>query len=145
MRVRAEDGDTVFAAREHVGCARSACHVTRTGNGHAAIRSLGAAQAKFGNRAALCGSDHARRLGGNKRLEADGIEQCCLEQLAFKRGAGHAHHGLARKHEVALGHSVDIDVSAKFPQVLEERRIEHAPARRRGKRCQIVDVLVGEA
>ena len=95
--------------------------------------------------AALCGSDHARRLGGYKRLEADGVEQRGLEQLAFKGGAGHAHHGLARKHEVTLGHSVDIDVSAKFPQVLEERTVEHAPACRRGKRRQVIDVLVGEA
>ena len=132
--MRAKNRDAVFATRKHVGCACGARHVARTGNGHAAIGALGATQAKLGHGATLCSGDHTRGLCGRECLEADRVEQRRLKQLALKGGSGHTHHGLARKHEVALGNRIDIHVGAKSPQVLEKRRVEHTSARRRKKR-----------
>ena len=113
MRMRAKDGNAVAASGKHVGRRRAARHVARARNGQAAIGTLGATQAELGNGATIGGQYHARRLGGNKRLEADDVEQCGLEQLALQRRAGDAHHGLARKHELALRHGVNVHVRAE--------------------------------
>ena len=145
MRVRAKDGDAVFAARKHVGCACGARHVARAGNSHTAVGTLGTAQTKLSHGTPLSSSDHTRGLCGRKRLEADRVEQRRLKQLALKGRSGHTHHGFARKHEVALGNRIDIHVGAKSPQVLEKRRVEHTSARGRKKRRQVVDILIGKA
>ena len=84
---------------------------------------------------------HARRLGGDKRLEADDVEQRRLEQLALQRGAGDAHHGLARKDELALGHGVDVYMRTKIAQIVEECGLKHRAAGRGLKRGEVVDIL----
>ena len=60
-------------------------------------------------------------------LEADDVEQRRLEQLALQRGAGDAHHGLARKDELALGDGVDVYMRTKIAQVVEESSLNIAP------------------
>ena len=111
--MRAKDGNTVAAAGEHIGRRGAAGNVARACNGQAAIGTLGSAQAKLRHGATVGGEHHARRLGGDKRLEPDDVEQRRLEQLALQRGAGDAHHGLARKDELALGHGVDVYMRTK--------------------------------
>ena len=130
VRMCAKNGNAVAAPGKHVRRRRAARHVARARNSQAAIGTLGAAQAKLGDGTTIGGQYHARRLGGNKRLEADDVEQRGLEQLALQRRAGDAHHGLARKHELALGHGVDIHVRAEVAQVVEECRLKHRAAGR---------------
>ena len=130
VRMRAKDGNTVAAAGKHVGRGRAASHVACARNGHAAIGTLSATQAKLRNGTAVGRQHHARRLGGDERLEADDVEQRRLEHLALQRRAGHTHHGLARKDELALGHGVDVHVRTKIAQVVEECRLEHRTAGR---------------
>ena len=125
VRMRAKDGNTVTAPGKHVGRGRAAGHVARARNSQAAIGTLSATQAKLGDGATIGRQYHARRLGGNKRLEADDVEQRGLEKLTLQRRAGDAHHGLARKHELALGHSVNVHVRAEVAQVVEECRLKH--------------------
>ena len=130
MRMRAKDGNAVAATGEHVGRRRAARHVARARDGQAAIGTLGTAQAKLGHGTAVRRQHHARRLGGDKCLEADDVEQRGLEQLALQRRAGDAHHGLARKDELALGHGVNVHVRTEVAQVVEECRLEHRAAGR---------------
>ena len=141
VRMRAKDGNTVAAAGEHIGRRGAASNVARACNGQAAIGALGSAQAKLRHGATVGGEHHARRLGGDKRLEPDDVEQCRLEQLALQRGAGDAHHGLARKDELALGHGIDVYMRTKIAQVVEESRLEHRAAGRGLERGEVVDVL----
>ena len=77
-------GNTIAAAGEHIGRRGAAGNVARARNGQAAIGTLGAAQAKLRHGATVGGEHHARRLGGDKRLEADDVEQRRLEQLALR-------------------------------------------------------------
>ena len=130
VRMRAKDGNTVAAAGEHIGRRGAAGNVARARDGQPAIGTLGAAQAKLGNGTAVRRQHHARRLGGDKRLEADNVEQRRFEQLALQRGAGDANHGLARKDELALGNGVDVYMRTKIAQVVEECRLEHHAAGR---------------
>ena len=139
--MRAKDGNTVAAAGEHIGRRGAAGNVARARNGQAAIGTLGSAQAKLRHGATVGGEHHSRRLGGDKRLEPDDVEQRRLEQLALQRGAGDAHHGLARKDELALGHGIDVHVRAEVAQVVEELGLEHRAAGRSRKRREVVDVL----
>ena len=139
--MRAKDGNTVAAAGEHIGRRGAAGNVARARNGQAAIGTLGSAQAKLRHGATVGGEHHARRLGGDKRLEPDDVEQRRLEQLAFQRGTGDAHHGLARKDELALGNGVDVYMRTKIAQVVEESRLEHRAAGRGLERGEVVDVL----
>ena len=141
VRMRAKDGNTVAAAGEHIGRRGAAGNVARTRDGKAAIGTLGAAQAKLRHGATVGGEHHARRLGGDKRLKSDDVEQRRLEQLALQRGASDAHHGLARKDELALGHGVDVYMRTKIAQVIEESRLEHRAAGRGLERGEVVDVL----
>ena len=141
VRMRAKDGNTVAATGEHIGRRRTAGNVARARNGQAAIGALGTAQAKLGNGTAVRRQHHARRLSGDKCLEADDVEQRCLEQLTLQRGAGDAHHGLARKDELALGDGVDIYMRTKIAQVVEESRLEHRAAGRGLERGEVVDIL----
>ena len=130
VRMRAKDGNTVAAAGEHIGRRGAAGNVARARDGQAAIGTLGAAQAKLGNGTAVRRQHHARRLGGDKRLEADDVEQRRLKQLALQRGTGDANHGFARKDELALGDGVDVYMCTKIAQVVEECRLEHRAAGR---------------
>ena len=130
VRMRAKDGNTVAATGEHIGRRGAAGHIACAGDGQTAIGTLGATQAELGNGATIGGQYHARRLGGNKRLEADDVEQRGLEQLTLQRRAGDAHHGLARKHELALGHGVNVHVRTEVAQVVEECRLKHRAAGR---------------
>ena len=139
--MRAKDGNAVAAPGKHVGRRRAARHVARARNGQAAVGTLSAAQAELCHRATIGRQHHARRLGGNERLEADDIEQRGLEQLALQRRTGHTHHGLARKDELALGHGIDVHVRAEVAQVVEELGLEHRAAGRSRKRREVVDVL----
>ena len=141
VRMRAKDGNTVAAPGEHIGRRGTAGNVARAGDGQAAIGTLGAAQAKLGHGTAVRRQHHARRLGGDKRLEADDVEQRRLEQLALQRGAGDAHHGLARKDELALGHGVNVHVRAEVAQVVEECGFKHRTAGGSLKRGEVLDVL----
>ena len=72
--MRAKDGNTVAAPGKHVRRGRAAGNVARARNGQTAIGTLGAAQAKLGHGTAVRCQHHARRLGGDKRLEADDVE-----------------------------------------------------------------------
>lgn len=130
VRMRAKDGNTVAATGEHIGRRGAAGNVARARDGQPAIGTLGAAQAKLGNGTAVRRQHNARRLGGDKRLEANDVEQRGLEQLALQRGAGDANHGLARKDELALGNGVDVYMRTKIAQVVEECRLEHRAAGR---------------
>ena len=130
VRMRAKDGNTVAAAGEHIGRRGAAGNVARARDGQPAIGTLGAAQAKLGNGTAVRRQHHARRLGGDKRLEADDVEQRRFEQLALQRGTGDANHGFARKDELALGDGVDVYMCTKIAQVVEECRLEHRTAGR---------------
>ena len=130
VRMSAKDGNTVAAAGEHIGCRGAAGNVARARDGQPAIGTLGAAQAKLGNGTAVRRQHHARRLGSDKRLEADNVEQRRFEQLALQRGAGDAHHGLARKDELALGHGVNVHMRAEVAQVVEECGLKHRAAGR---------------
>ena len=141
VRVCAKDGDAVTAPCKHVRRGRAAGHIACAGDGQAAIGTLGTAKAKLGDGATIGGQHHARRLGGDERLEADDVEQRGLEQLALQRRAGDAHHGLARKDELALKHGVDIHVRTEVAQVVEECRLKHRAAGRSLERGEIVDVL----
>ena len=141
VRVRAKDGNAVAAPGKHVGRGRAARHVARARNGQTAIGTLGAAQAELGDGATIGRQHHAHRLGGDERLEADDIEQRGLEQLALQRRAGHTHHGLARKDELALGHGIDVHVRTEVAQVIEELGLEHRATGRGLKRREVVDVL----
>ena len=141
MRMRAKDGNTVAAPGKHVGRRGAAGNVARARDGQAAIGTLGAAQAKLGHGVAVRRQHHARRLGGDKCLEADDVEQRGLEQLALQRGAGDAHHGLARIDELALGDGVNVHVCTKIAQVVEESRLEHRAAGRGLERGEVVDIL----
>ena len=141
VRMRAKDGNTVAAAGEHIGRRGAAGNVARARNGQAAIGTLGAAQAKLRHGATVGGEHHARRLGGDKRLEPDDVEQRRLKQLALERRTGDAHHGLARKDELALGDGVDIYMRTKIAQVVEECGLEHRAAGRGLKRGEVVDIL----
>ena len=114
MRMRAKDGNTVAAPGKHIGRRGAAGNVARARDGQAAIGTLGATQAELGDGTAVRRQHHARRLGGNKCLEADDVEQRGLEQLALQCRAGDAHHGLARKDELALGDGVDIHMCTKI-------------------------------
>ena len=128
--MRAKDGNAVAAPGKHVRRRRAARHVARARNSQAAIGTLGTAQAKLGDGATISRQYHARRLGGDERLEADDVEQRGLEQLALQRRAGDAHHGLARKDELALGHGVNVHVRTEVAQVVEECRLKHRAASR---------------
>ena len=141
VRMRAKDGNTVAAAGEHIGRRGAAGNVARARDGQAAIGTLSAAQAKLGNGTAVRRQHHARRLGGDKRLEPNDVEQRRFEQLALQRGTGDANHGLARKDELALGHGVDVYMRTKIAQVVEESRLEHRAAGRGLERGEVVDVL----
>ena len=141
VRMRAKDGNTVAAAGEHIGRRGAAGDVARARNGQAAIGTLGSAQAKLGHGTAVRRQHHARRLGGDKCLEPDDVEQRRLEQLALERRTGDAHHGLAWKDELALGDGVDIYMRTKIAQVVEECGLEHRAAGRGLKRCEVVDIL----
>ena len=141
VRMRAKDGNTVAATGEHIGRRGTAGNVARARNSQAAIGALGAAQAKLGNGTAVRRQHHTRRLGGDKCLEADDVEQRRLEQLALQRRAGDAHHGLARKDELALGDGVDVHMRTKIAQVVEESRLKHRAAGRGLERGEVVDVL----
>jgi len=141
VRVCAKDGNAVAAPGKHVGRRRAAGNVARARNGQAAIGTLCTAQAKLGDGATIGGQHHARRLGGDECLETDDVEQRGLEQLTLQRRAGDAHHGLARKHELALGHGVDIHVRTEVAQVVEECRLKHRAAGRSLERSEVVDVL----
>ena len=141
VRVRAKDGDAVTAPGKHVRRGRTAGNVARARDGQAAIGALGTAQAKLRHGTAVRRQHHARRLGGDKCLEADDVQQRRLEQLALQRGAGDAHHGLARKHELALGHGVNVHVRTEVAQVVEECRLKHRAAGRSLERGEVVDVL----
>ena len=139
--MRAKDGNTVAAPGKHVGRRGAAGNVARARDGQAAIGTLGAAQTKLGHGAAVRRQHHARRLGGDKCLEANDVEQRGLEQLALQRRAGDAHHGLARIDELALGDGIDIHVCTKIVQVVEESGLEHRAAGRGLKRGEVVDIL----
>lgn len=139
--MRAKDGDAVTASGKHIGRRGTAGNVARARNGQTAIGTLGSAQAKLGHGAAVGGKHHTRRLGGDKRLEADDIEQRRLEQLALQRRTGDAHHGLARKDELALGDGVDVYMCTKIAQVVKESRLEHRAAGRGLERGEVVDIL----
>ena len=128
--MRAKDGNTVAATGEHIRRRGTAGNVARARDGQAAIGTLGTAQAKLGHGTTVGRQHHACRLGGNKRLEADDVEQRGLEKLALQRRAGDAHHGLARKHELALGHGVNVHVRTEVAQVVEECRLKHRAAGR---------------
>ena len=130
VRMRAKDGNTVAATGEHIRRRGTAGNVARARDGQAAIGTLGTAQAKLGHGTTVGRQHHARRLGGDKRLEADDVEQRGLEQLALQRRAGDAHHGLARKDEFALGHGVNVHVRTEVAQVVEECRLKHRAAGR---------------
>ena len=145
VRVRAEDRNAVLAPGKDVRGARAAGHVARAGHGHAAIGSLSSAQAELRYRASLRRLDHARSLCCHERLEANRVKKRRLEHLALERRAAHAHHGLAREHELALGHGVDIHMHTEVAQVVEEAGLEQRTARRRFERPKVGDVLVGEA
>ena len=141
VRVGAKDGDAVTAPGKHVRCGRAAGNVARTGDGQTAIGTLGTAQAKLGDGTAIRRQYHACRLGGDERLEADDVEQRRLEQLALQSRTGDAHHGLARKNKLALGHGVNVHVSAEVAQVVEECGFKHRTAGGSLKRGEVLDIL----
>lgn len=139
--MRAKHGNAVTAPGQHVGRGRAAGNVACASHGQAAVGTLGAAQAELSHGTTVRRQHHARRLGGDKRLEAHDVEQRGLEQLALQRGARDAHHGLTRKDELALGHGVDIYVRAEVTQVVEECRLEHRAAGGSLERREVVDIL----
>ena len=141
VRVGAKDGDAVTAPGKHVRRGRAAGNVARAGDGQTAIGTLGAAQAKLGDRTAIRRQHHACRLGGDERLEADDVEQRRLEQLALQRRTGDAHHGLARKNKLALGHGVNVHVRVEVAQIVEECGFKHRTAGGSLKRGEVLDVL----
>ena len=145
MGVRAKDRNTVTAAGKHVGGRRAARNVARARHGHAAVGALSAAQTKLRHGAPLRRLHHARGLGRHERLEVNGVEERCLDELALERGAHNADHGLTRKDELALRNRVDIKMSAEGAQVFEEGRLEEGAARGRLERGKVVDVLLGKA
>ena len=125
VRMRAKDGNAVATSCQHVGRGRATRHVARAGNGQAAVGTLGTTQAELGDGATIGRQHHARRLGGDERLETDDVEQRGLEQLTLQRRAGNTHHGLTRKDKLALGHGIDIHARAEVAQVVEECRLKH--------------------
>ena len=74
VRVRAKDGNAIATSSQHVGRGRATCHVARARNGQTAVGTLGTAQAELGDGATIGRQHHARRLGGDERLEADDVE-----------------------------------------------------------------------
>jgi hypothetical protein len=52
---------------------------------------LGAASAELQNLVAACCVTHARRFGGDQRLEIDDVEQRRFDKLALQHLALHAH------------------------------------------------------
>ena len=141
VRVCAKDGNAVTAPGKHIRRGRAAGNVARAGDGQTAIGTLGAAQAKLGDGTAVRRQHHTCRLGGDERLEADDVEQRRLEQLALQRRTGDAHHGLARKDELTLGHGVNVHVRAKVAQVVEECGFKHRTAGGSLKRGEVLDIL----
>ena len=144
MSVRTGDGNTIATTREHVGSRSAPRHITRTCDRHSAVRALGAAQAELRDGPALSRLDHTGGLGRHEGLKPDDVKQGGLKQLAIEHGAAHAHHGLAREHELALGDGVDIHLRTKAVQELEEAGFKQGTATRSLKLGQIRDVLIRE-
>ena len=144
MSVRTGDGNTIATTREHVGSRSAPRHITRTCDRHSAVRALGAAQAELRDGPALSRLDHTGGLGRHEGLKPDDVKQGGLKQLAIEHGAAHAHHGLAREHELALGDGVDIHLRTKAAQELEKAGFEQGTATRSLKLGQIRDVLIRE-
>ena len=142
--MRAKDGNAVDLASKEVRGGACAGYVGCASHRETTVGSLGAPQAKVGDRMALCRANHARGLGGHEGLEVHEVEQGGLDELAVDEGALHAHHGLARKDHVALGHGMNREVEVVVAQVLEEGGLEHGAAARCGNAGEILDVLVVE-
>ena len=139
--MRAEHGDAVATPRKHVGGGRAARHIARARHGKAAVGTLSAAEPELGNGATLCSLHHTRGLSGRERLEADDVQERRLEQLALERRAAHAHHGLAREHELALGHGIDVHARAEVGEIAEEPALKERTAARSLEPCQVIDVI----
>ena len=143
--MRAKDRDAVDLAGEAVGGGAAAAHVGGARHGEAAVRALGAAQAKVGDGVALGRLDHARGLGGHERLKVHEVEQGRLEQLAGHHRALHAHDRLAREHHVALARGPHVHVHGEVREPLEELGLEHGAAAGGLDAPEVGDVLVGVA
>ncbi len=144
MGMCAKHRNAVFATGQHVGSARRASNIACASHRHTTIGPLRATQAKLCHRTALSSRNYARRLCGHQRLKANGVKQRRLKQLALKRRTHDTHHGLTRKHQLALRYSIDINMRTKAAQVLQKCRVKHAATSRSRKTRQIVDILVGK-
>ena len=144
MRVRSRNGNAIATPRKDVRGRSASRNVARARDRDAAIGALGPAQAELRNRTALRRLNHPRGLSGDKRLEADDVEQCRLQKLAIEHGARHANHRFACEHQLALGNRVDIHPGTEVGKESQESRFEQQAAARRLELGEIGDVLLGE-
>ena len=128
MRHRAEDRDAVALAGKHRGGAGESGDVARSRRPEAGLGAVRAAQAEIDQRLARRRQHHARRLGGDQRLEMQNVDQARLHQLRLRQRRGHAQDRLVGEEHRALRHGVDVAGEAK-PRELVEQALPKRPVR----------------
>ena len=86
MGVRAQHGDAEQAAGEDVGRGAAAAQVGCPAGRQGPVDSLGAAEAEFQHRLAVCRQINAGRLGGHERLEVDDVQSAVSSSWAWTSG-----------------------------------------------------------
>ena len=79
-----------------------------------------AAQAEIDEALARRGKDHARRLGGDHRLELQEIDHACLDELRLRQRSRHAQDRLVRKEHGSFRHRVNVAGEAQVGEMIEE-------------------------
>ena len=93
---------------------------------HARLRAVGAAEAEIDEEPALRGKHHARRLGGDQRLEVEEIHDPRLDELGERQRRGDAEDRLVGEEESALRHGVDVAGEAEAGEIVDKAPREPA-------------------
>ena len=98
------------------------------GRGHRRVDAVHPARREVDERPVPAGERDPCGLGRQHRLAGDPVEQPRLDELGLDERRGHPHEGLAREHDLALGHGPHVAREPQVGEVVEERRGEGAQA-----------------
>src|SRR6185436_17903860 len=91
-----------------------------------------AAQAEVDEQLAGGGENHPRSLGGDKRLEVQGVDQACFQKLCQWQRRRDAQDRLVGEEHRAFRHRVHVTGEAQRAEIVEQAGAEAAGAREPG-------------
>ena len=125
-------------AGQHIGGPDAASDHGGPGAVNPRVRSLGPPEAELHDAVALGRVDHPGRLGGDKALMVQDIEDSRFHQLGLHHGRDHLDQRFPGEDHRPFGYGIDISGKMEAPQIFEEIRLEDAQA------PQIVDIVRGK-